>query len=230
MRIASYFFGTLVWFFGMVVAASAASVNLDFEGGSADTNHVGDDGIYSSPGGTLWTSVFPNVPQSNLKNEFGGVTPLGVAFSQNATGVVDNLATNNLQDSGFQVGNNSGGLQIVGLSPDRTYDIAGYIMPNAGFNVTDANGSLGFIGFGDPTYALPGIETIDGGQRGDYILFSDLVPTDLGGGVFGFTISTDGGLTGLQIIDIVPEPSTLLMSIGVIIALLSCRRMDSQTL
>lgn len=217
MRIVITSFGTLVWLFGMA-AADGASVNLDFEGGTADTTHVGDDGIYSSPGGTLWTSVLPNVAQSNLKNEFGGVTPLGVAFSSSASGVVDGSATNNLQDSGFQVGGLGTGLQIVGLDPDLTYDIAGYIGPNAGFNVTDATGSLGFIGFGDPTYALPGIETIDGGQRGDYILFSDLEPADLGGGEFGITISTDGVLTGLQIIDIVPEPATAwLLVLGLVV-------------
>lgn len=204
--------------FSPPTAACGAVVNVDIEGGTADTTHTGADGIFSTTG-RFWNGVPTNVNASGLLDEFGSVTPFGVNFSRPADtfGQVDPASSNDLQDSGVQ----TTGFQVTGLRSGARYDLAGYIGFNGGFTVVDATGDRGFVGFGDPTYVLPGIETISGGQRGDYILFSGLIPADLGGGNFGITINTDGTLTGLQVRGAVPEPATVVLCAISIAALLS---------
>jgi len=209
--------------FSPPTAASAAVVNVDIEGGTADTTHAGADGIFSTTG-RVWNGVPTNVNTLGLLDEFGSATPFGANFSRPADtfGQVDPASSNNLQDSGIQ----TTGFQITGLLPGASYDLAGYIGFNGGFTVVDATGDRGFVGFGSPTYALPGIETISGGQRGDYVLFSGLIPANLGGGNFGVTISTDGTLTGLQIRGAVPEPATLFLFASALLPLAWWRRRD----
>ncbi len=48
---------------------------------------------------------------------------------------------------------------------------------------------------GTPTY------TLSGHLGADDCLFEDVMPADLGGGEFGFTISADGSVSGVQVSD-----------------------------
>ena len=202
--------------FSIVLAATAGTtlaqqvVNIDFNGSAAggDTTHVGDDGALSTAGGTVWNGVQVGTSAQDLLDEFGVKTPVDVLMSPNAFGGTDPASTNNLQDSGI-----SSPFFIADLLPSELYTVVGYVGPNGGFNVTDASGSVGFQGFGDPTYLLPGVQ--GGGPTndpGDYVRFDGLQPYDLGGGVYGLAFSLDGLVTGVQIQGVIPTPATIVMA------------------
>jgi hypothetical protein len=170
------------------------TVNGDIEGGFAsDTTYVGDDGVLSSPGGTVWNSIPHFVNAFGLRDEFGNPTSVGVTWTGSDFGpATDPAATNSLQDSGTR----GDGFAITGLDPSLTYELAIYATLNTGGRVTDAvSSSWDFwtIG-GPPTYAMPG--TI--GQ--DYALYTGLIPLFLDQGVYGILFSNlDGAVTGFQI-------------------------------
>lgn len=190
----------LAAFYGQV--AFGLTINGDIEGTLSYVTYSGDDGVLSSPGGTTWNSIPHLVDTSNLLDEFGNATGIGVTWSSTDFGpATDPSATNDLQDSGTW----GYGFDITGLQSGGTYDLAIYAMQNAGGCVTDASGTnCGFwtIG-GAPTYALPGVE----GQ--DYALFTDLAPFDLGGGVMGIRLDNfDGAVSGFQLAAI-PLPAAL---------------------
>jgi hypothetical protein len=178
------------------------TVNGDIESDLSDATYSGDDGILSSSGGSTWNSIVHFVDTPNLLDEFGNATGIGVTWTSPDFGAaIDPSATNDLQNSGTW----GSGFDITGLQSGLTFDLAIYAMRNAGGCVTDASGSnCGFwtIG-GPPTYIMPGVE----GQ--DYALFTDLVPFDLGGGVYGIQLSNfDGAVTGFQLTQI-PLPAAL---------------------
>lgn len=174
-------------------------VNIDFEGASAgDRTYVGDNGALSTPGGIVWNSVpisWPGV--SHLVDEFGNPTSLGVIVPEREPyRFTDSSSPNVLDDSGL------GGLcYVVGIDPNQQYTVAGYVGENGGFVLVDATGQhfQGF-GFAPPCYDLPGVRCGDGyAHHGDYVQFDNVVPVDLGGGVFGIGIWPDGLVTGLQV-------------------------------
>jgi hypothetical protein len=188
----------LAAFYGQV--AFGLTINGDIEGTSSYVTYVGDDGVLSSTGGTTWNSIPHLVDTSNLLDEFGNTTAIGVTWPGGDFGpATDPSATNDLQDSGSW----GEGFDITGLQSGLTFDLAIYGMRNAGGCVTDASGTICGFWTNEPTYTLPGVE----GE--DYALFTDLVPLDLGGGVYGVQLSGfDGAVTGFQLTQI-PLPAAL---------------------
>lgn len=190
--------------------AAEQVVNIDFEGSAAggDTTHVGDDGALSSTGGTTWNSVPVGTTQMDLLDQFGAGTNVDLFMSVNASAGVDGASTNNLQDSGVQ-----DTFYITDLLPNQLYTVVGYVGVNGGFDVRDNTGFVGFQGFGDPTYALPGVQ--GGGPTddpGDYMRFDNLQPYDIGGGVYALEFSLDGLVTGVQIQGVIPTPATIVLA------------------
>ncbi len=202
-------------------AAADVVVNIDFEAGvPGDTNHIGDDGPLSSPGGTLWNSALAGVDMNDLLDEFGAPTPFDVGFGGPGAGqTFGDPGINNLQDSG--TANHFG---VTDLLAGGTYEIAVYVGHNGGFSVRDASGWQGFFGFGDPSadgWGLPGTE----GNGGDYFHITNLVPANLSQGNIGLLFQLDGTVTGLQINGPVPEPTTLaLLALGGMALLRRSRR------
>jgi hypothetical protein len=168
------------------------TVNGDIEGGFAsDTTYVGDDGVLSSPGGTVWNSIPHFVNTTGLRDEFGALTGVGVTWTGSDFGpAIDPAAANSLQDSGTA----GSGFAITGLDPSLTYELAIYAMPYSGGAITDATGTFGGLWASTPTYSMPGVA----GQ--DYSLYTGLVPLSLDPGVYGILLDHfDGYVTGFQI-------------------------------
>ncbi len=193
-----------------------ALVNIDFQGDPAvDTLHVGDDGVLSSLGGTVWNDVEQGVDAILLDDEFGVQTTANVSFidpgfNNNDPDAV--AANNNLQDSGTVAG-----FILWGLNAGQSYDIAVYGGINMGFALGHDGGQIfGFCAGFPLTYTLPGV------QGTDYCLFQGLQPFNFGGGVFGFDFgSIDGVITGVQITHSptsAPEPALPAMLIGALVA------------
>jgi hypothetical protein len=177
-------------------AALGLTVNVDMEGGHpTDATYAGDDGILSTTGGTVWNSVYDSVDTTGLLDEFGNATGLGISWHDTDVRTGSTSANNSLQDSGTVSSYN-----IIGLDPTLTYNFALY--GHTYLAVTHDTDVHLDASFGlSPTYTLPG----DAGQ--DYILFTGLVPYDLGGGVYGISImGGDGATLGFQI-HAVPLPA-----------------------
>ncbi len=195
--------------------ADAVVVNVDFEGSRSDPTHVGDDGVLSSPGGTVWNSVVFDTSRFDLFDEFGNATPVDVDVIP-AFGTYGAWFTGNtLQDSGTD----GTGFDILDLVPTETYDLAVYIDSNTGFALTDLNGTYPDYAGNTPT-GLPGV------LNQDYLMFTNLVPYYIGGGSFGLSIrGIDGLITGFQLDGaIIPEPSMLALSGLIVFVLLRFRR------
>ncbi len=198
---------------GLAVApASAEVVSIDIEGDPPnDTTHSGADGVLSG-GGTVWNGVDAGIDVLGLSDETGAPTAVDLVFTS-ANGIVDVSATNDLQDTA-----SSGSFNIQGLSDGTEYDVAIYAFPFSFVGFTDSTGISGGLCSSSPSYALPGT------QGDDYCLFEDVLPADLGGGEFGFTIAAiDGAVAGLQ----VSGPSgggtpVPMLSSGGIVALVVC--------
>jgi hypothetical protein len=189
------------------VAVGPGTVNVDLEDpAGAATQHVGDDGILSNPGGTVWNSVLTGTDTSNLVDEFGGATGVNIRFEDSFAQTFTDTGINDLQDSGA-----STGIELHGLAQNQSYDLAVYVGENGGFNFEHAGGPTSYF-FADPGadgWSLPGSESIPNGAGGDYYLITGVMPVDLGGGDFGFGFGLDGTVTAMQIV--IPEPSTLLL-------------------
>jgi hypothetical protein len=171
-----------------VAPVSAEVVNIDLEGDPPnDTTHSGADGVLSGSG-SLWNGVDAGVDALGLQDESGTTTGYDLVFTS-ASGIADGSATNDLQDSGA-----SGSFSVTGLSEAVEYDVAVYAFPFSFIGFTDSAGISGVGCSGSPTYVLPGT------QGSDYCLLEDVMPADLGGGDFGFTIAgVDGAIAGVQI-------------------------------
>ena len=188
-------------------AASADVINIDFEGGTADTNHALADGIFSSVGGTFWTSItIGSGTTPDLRNEFGVVTPFDLELVETSGGGPENV-TNNLQDSGMYAKN----ITISDLLGNETYDLATYVATNCGFQIQNAGPLLG--GYPGNTAAGP----MPGTLNADYFIFNNVAPyyrPDNCDYAITF-LMFDGVMTGLQIDGVVPEPATLsLLALG----------------
>jgi len=186
-------------------AASADVINIDFEGDPLnDTNHALADGIFSSVGGTFWTSItIGSGTTPDLRNEFGVVTPFDIEIVETSGGWPENV-TNNLQDSGMYAKN----ITISDLLGNETYDLATYVATNCGFQIQNAGPLLG--GYPGNTAAGP----MPGTLNADYFIFNNVAPYYRAGtDDYAITfLMFDGDMTGLQI---VPEPATLsLLALG----------------
>ena len=202
---------------------NATIINVDLEGmGSNTDTHVGADGVWSTPGGDVWNSVYAQgylmysttvettvdtTYYEDVPDEFGNPTPVDIYISLYSDGY-DEPVANNLQDSGLYADY----LYIVDLLPRQTYDIAVYLGQNSGCQYTDYNGTFPVYvpGGNTPTDSLPGVE------NSDYVIIRGLQPYDTGDGIYGIRFDTfDGQITGMQIDGVVPEPATLsLLLIG----------------
>ena len=186
--------------------ASAAVVNVDFEGGfPGDATYFGDDGILSTPGGTLWNGIRGDTctDASAVLDEQGAATPFDVAFGDCLGGFSDRQPATDLQDSGW-IGRT---VEIRDLLAGQPYDLAVYSGFNSGFGIEHTGGPSGGLCTRTPSYALPGT------AGSDYCLFFQLLPMDLGGGVFGLRIGfVDGVIFGFQLRGPVSTPSCDLAS------------------
>ncbi len=193
-------------------AAGAVTINIDLEAAAGGTTHVGDDGVLSSTGGTVWNGVISGTDTNDLLDEFGAASTVDIQFSGSDGETFTDSGINDLQDSGSLAS-----ITLGGLDPGVLYTLAVYVGFNGGFSFAHAAGT-DFFFFGDPGadgWGLPGTESIPSGAGGDYFLLTDFAPADLGGGDYGFTLGPDGTVTGVQVL--VPEPSSvLLVSLGII--------------
>lgn len=193
---------------GQAIAQSVV-VNIDWNSGSADATYVGDDGILSTVGGTVWNGLDAGAtgPFLDLDDEFGNETPVWVRHINPSGGYGEPFSsTNAMQTAGYS----GEGVIIAGLLPGVPYDIAIYMGNNSGVfsGFTSASGTE-TVAFGSPTYVLPGV------ANSDYFLitrFATLVTND----DYGFTIDGfDGQILGMQIEGVVPEPASVgLLALG----------------
>ncbi len=200
-------------------ASRAEVINIEIDPRDPpDPVYVGDDGVLSTTGGTVWNHLgldfLNDVSKDNLLDEFGQPTDVDVTFD--ATGSFDA----NFRPIELYAGGGTGILEIKSLDPTLTYDLAVYTTnANLSMTATDANGSTV-----QSTGATFDIE-LPGDQGEEYVLFTGLVPFDLGGSILGLRIETGGGgrMAGLQLRSI-PEPggATLLM-----VAILALQRRPS---
>ncbi|MFT4583553.1 MAG: hypothetical protein ACI8XZ_003315 [Gammaproteobacteria bacterium] len=205
--------GTFCW-----QTAFGTTVNGDIEGGAVNQTYVGDDGVLSSAGGTVWNSIPHFVNTAGLLDEFGVTTGINVTWVGDEFGPAFDIdSTNALQDSGSF----GDGFEIAGLQASSVYNLVIYATDGSSGTVTHATASIGGFwnsGFGGPTYSLPG------GEGQDYALFSGLVPFDLGGGVLGIRIDgLDGAITGFQLSAPVPLPAAVWL-FGSAMALIGWKR------
>lgn len=196
------FFAAVLFVVALGHTADAAVVNVDFKENPGEATHTGANGIFSSAGGTTWNGVVAAGPASNLDDEFGvttgvGIVPVDMFSFTSTTGNNDN----ELQNSGVQ-----SGFFITNLLAGESYNLAFYLAENSGiFDLVDLGGP-NQVGNGAhaPTYTLPG----SAGQ--DHFQINGLVPFDIGSGVLGLQVDgLDGTLLGVQIDGNVPEPSAL---------------------
>jgi hypothetical protein len=196
----------------------AASINVDINPRAPEV-HVGDDGVFSSPGGTTWNAIgidfLGNVLRSNLLDEFGVATAVDLVLG--ADGSLDaNTRPIELYDGGA-----IGVLEISDLDPLARYDLVVYAAnPNLSLQVTAASGA--FNASTGPSFAIE----LPGDEGEEYLVFRDLAPFDLGVGVFGVSVATLGltPMAGVQLVQ-VPEPAAVcLLGVGLFGALVRLRR------
>ncbi len=195
----------------------AAVINVDFlaETAESESVHSVENGVFSNVDGFNWNGVPVNVfdvfgvntKETSLEDEFENPTPVTVELTDTSSGTDDD-ATNDLQDSGL--GGN--GFTIKNLIEGEAYDLAFYLPGASGFRFNFLNDPV-IVGQGfrpPPTYDLDGPP--QGGIEGiDYHLVNNVLPFDVGGGVFGFVIDQmDGGMMGFQLrASVIPEPATI---------------------
>jgi hypothetical protein len=204
----------------LVGRAQALLVNVDID--PRVTAHSGDDGVLSTPGASTWNAVgvdfLHDIHVFDLLDESGAPTGVDLTFS--AAGSLDA----NARPIELYSGGGTGLVQIENLSASTLYDLAVYAgNPDLSVIVTDSGGPS-TAGTG----ATFGIE-LPGDEGEEYLLFENLVPFDLGGGVMGLTLETTSStpMAGFQLNEI-PEPATgMLLALGCVGLLQLRRRMTN---
>jgi hypothetical protein len=184
----------------LVSPATATVINLDID--TDGVAHGDDNGVLSSPGGTTWNPIgidfLNDVNIFDVSTEFGAATAVDITLD--ADGSYDARA----RPIALYEGGATGTLTIENLSATSLYDLAIYTTdPNLSVSVTDAGGA--HAGATGGTFALE----LPGDEGEEYILFHSLAPLDLGGGVLGLQIATQGPtkMAGFQLLE-VPEPTS----------------------
>ncbi len=184
---------TLLGLLSAMPATGQQVVNVDFRSGDDAETYEGDNGRFSTSGGEVWNPVEFDENETDLLDEFGVPTQVDVEYPPAGCCCTypDDDATNDLHDSGT-----CAGFQILDLEDGKTYDLAIYASPNTGFFLSDATGGI----FGPCTYDGPFNYDIPGVEGGDFCLFWNLIPFDVGGGRFGIEIGgPDGQIVGFQL-------------------------------
>jgi hypothetical protein len=187
------------------VSTSVAVVNVDFMSSvaaGADTVYVGDDGIFSTAGGTYWNPAdsFTNVVDAD--DEFGNTTTVGLVVHVTG-GTFIGAADNELQDNGISsAGLPEHGFRWEGLVADSVYDLAFYVyaevvlLAETTFDITHAGGKTSLGPNDEPTWRLPGE------ADKDYLLLEGVSPFEITPGVYGFlidNINAEGVIMGVQL-------------------------------
>jgi hypothetical protein len=200
----------------LVGRAEATIVNVDVD--PRVTAHSGDDGVFSTPGGTTWNVVgidfLHDVNVFNLLDEFNAPTGFDLTFS--AEGSLDA----NARPIELYKGGGTGVIEIKNLSASYLYDLAVYA-GNATLSVTVTDMSGPRTAGTGATFDLE----LPGDEGEEYVIFESLAPFDLGGGMIGLTLETASPtpMAGFQLNEI-PEPATgTLLGLGCV-ALVQIRR------
>jgi hypothetical protein len=190
-----------------------AVVNVDWVGSvtesPTDEFYEGDDGIYSSAGGSYWNPADGDYDLIDAADEFG--VPTTVVVKPNVIGIIFiGAATNELQADGIISSDiPEHGFQWRGLVADSTYDLAFYVyaetalMAVTSLDVTHAGGTTTLGPNAEPSWQMPGEE----GR--DYLLLEQVVPFEIEPGVWGFLIDEldeRGAILGLQLRGPVVDP------------------------
>ena len=231
---------------GWAAVANAAAISLNF---AADAYAVGSDAAGVVSVGN-WNDV-PLAQQTNMAlKDSTGVTVSGLTFSTSETFAYTDSAywpnganfaqagnTNMMQAQIYHSWNGVVNLQFNGTIPYSKFDIYAYYNVNVEntqrISILDgSSNSLGLSQLGheeavsDTAFVLSdGV----GGNNANYVKFSGLtstnVPTNFIIRAEGVSSTTWGGafgaLSGLQIVESVPEPSTLLLVVSGLIGLLA---------
>jgi len=215
LRVATLACAAVLW----AGTIDAAVVNVDIDG--RPEAHVGDDGVLSSAGGTFWNRLgidfLNDVNLFDVDDEFGGATAIDLTFD------ADGSADFNARAIELYDGGGTGLLEIKSLAAGGAYDLAVYAHnPSFSVTVTGAAGSSTQSTGATFSVELPG----DEGE--EYLIFSGIQPFDLGGGVIGLTIQTNGAtrMAGIQIEQVaaIPEPTTAALALFAAVCLLPLRR------
>ena len=183
-----------------------AVVNVDFmqsvDPTFGDVVYEGDDGIYSTSGGTHWNGADAFTSLTNALDEFGSGTH--VDMMENVSGqIFIGAATNELQDNGIVSGDiPENGFSWGGLLEGESYDLAFYVHQQTGlnhwtdFDVTHAGGTVTLSTTVETTFGVPGE------AGGDYVLLEGVSPVEISPGQWGFVIdglNDEGSILGAQI-------------------------------
>ena len=183
-----------------------AVVNVDFmqsvDPTFGDVVYEGDDGIYSTSGGTHWNGADAFTSLTNALDEFGSGTH--VDMMENVSGqIFIGAATNELQDNGIVSGDiPENGFHWHGLLEGESYDLAFYVHQQTDlnhwtvFDVTHAGGTTTLNTTGETTWGVPG----EAGK--DYVLLEGVSPVEISPGQWGFVIdglNDRGAILGAQL-------------------------------
>lgn len=190
-----------------------AVVNVDWVGSTIELPeediYVGDDGVFSTAGGTYWNPVDGDHDRVDAADEFE--VPTSVDVAPNVNGIIFiGDATNELQEDGIISGGiPDHGFEWRGLVEDGVYDLAFYVYAQAALgavtslDVTHASGVTTLGPNGVPSWQLPGQE------GNDYLFLLEVGPFEIEPGVWGFRIDEldeRGAIMGAQLRGPVRDP------------------------
>ena len=174
-----------------------------------DDVYVGDDGVLSSPTGTLWNKGDSFTSITDADDEFGSPTSVDVVMNVTG-GTFIGAAINELQDDGISTGGIAEqGFEWQGLIADKEYDLSFYVYAEVvleketTFDLTHAGGKISLGPNNEPTWVLPG-------EKGkDYLLLEKIKPYKIADGNYGFkidNINKGGVIMGFQLKGLVTSP------------------------
>lgn len=199
---------------------SAAVINVDFNFGSSG-NYSGQ-GAYADPGNNFWNTASGNAPSGTDLTASDG-TATTIDFTTNGTGNHARTGYSNLLLRDGTVQTNT--ITLDGLNDAFTYDLTFYSTFDTFASTFTADGQS--AGVSGAANASPFTETFINGMT--YVTLAG-VHTDGAGGISIAVTNTHTGagtgtfVTGMQIGEVVPEPSTAVLSLLAGIGLLIRRR------
>jgi PEP-CTERM motif len=245
--IGKFFSGIVVWLGLTLVTAQAAVVNVDFNGAEGGIypvlNYTGQGALITSDAhywNPFTAPLAGNITINSLLAS-DGTTPTTVSVSlTNVLGypynpLGPNASGNTLMDDVyFNAGYGSGTpstFLIGGLATNKTYNL--YLYGNAAYNLNvneyfQIGSTTNFVtgrtsganATGSPSFWASGT---------DYALFTSIVPNSSGqiSGSWSAQAGNGAVFSGLQIEEVVPEPSTiLLLGVGGLLVWRRIRRVE----